>query len=214
MTSIDEKAIWDQFSQALNLNEETQGEIIPDSHPQNKKRECENCNADESNHFCDSAAGHTVCTKCGWVISEHIIDDGAEWNNYSDDFGQIDNGERCGPALDITNPYDNLGTWTPSIKVVCYTNDGTKIIKNLQKTAIRTTYTSKQRAFNEGKYAFETVVTNLNLAHFVLQQAKIFWGVILQTDILTRGANRRGLKAVVCITPLCVIKHRGREMRL
>ena len=214
-TIINEENLWDQFSQALSLTDDKEETEIEESSQEithNTLKKCQNCDADENDLLNDASSGQIVCTQCGFVIDGHLIDDGAEWNNYTDEFGKIGSGERCGPALDPTNPFDTIGTWTPKMLVTCYNSDGTKYVRNLQKLAIRTSYTSKHRAFNEGKYDFEIVVSRLGLGKAVLDDSKIFWGVILKTDILTRGANRRGLKACcVYYAAICNKTPRGRD---
>jgi len=195
MTEINEENLWDHFSQALSLSDNNEENDIPSTDDVNNSKKCSNCNADNSEFLEDNSLGQIVCCNCGFVVQSNLIDSGPEWNNYSDEFGRMGSGQRCGPSLDPTNPFDSLGTWTPNLYMTFYNSDGTKYVKNLQRLTISTCYTSKQRAFNEGKYAFENVVARLGLSQTVLDDAKILWGIILKTDILTRGANRRGLKA-------------------
>ena len=198
-TSLDETTLWDLFSQAVSLNE-GQEQRDPPSHDEcqalnQKSNQCKNCDADEDCIQLDTASGQVVCTECGFVTESSYIDPGAEWNNYTDDMGGRTSGERCGGALDPTNPFDTVGTMAPNLRTRVTLPDGRTIVKNLKNTYIRTHYTSKQRAFNEGKYAFDQIVHQYGLPESVLINAKMFWGIILKTDILTRGGNRRGLKA-------------------
>ena len=93
-----------------------------------------------------------------------------------------------------------------------YDSNGIKRYTNLSKIAIRFSYSSKQRAFDEGKYSFEQIQSRLELTENVFNTAKLFWGIILKTDILKRGGNRRGMKAC-CIFYSClsVKQQRSRE---
>ncbi len=70
-------------------------------------------------------------------------------------------------------------------------------------------YTSKQRAFDEGKYSFERIKEQLGLSEMVFNTAKLYWGIILKTDILKRGGNRRGMKAC-CIFYACLSEKQQR----
>ena len=113
-------------------------------------------------------------------------------------------GIRCGNVLDPSNPYDVGNTFIPRYHWVWHLDqDGNKRYTNLSKLAIRASYSSKQRAFDEGKYSFEKIQSILNLSDTVFNTAKLFWGIILKTDILKRGGNRRGMKAC-CVFYACV----------
>ena len=205
-SSIDETSLWDQFSQAMSLNDRQEpGEPSSQEVSQEENvKSCKHCGADENESILDQASGQVVCTECGFVIESSYIDPGAEWNNYVDDMGGRTSGERCGGVLDPTNPFDSIGSiMAPNIFTKITLPDGKVITKNLKNTYIRTHYTSKQRAFNEGKYAFDNIVHANRLPENVLTNAKMFWGIILKTDILTRGGNRRGLKAC-CLYYSCI----------
>jgi transcription initiation factor TFIIIB Brf1 subunit/transcription initiation factor TFIIB len=76
--------------------------------------------------------------------------------------------------------------------------------------AIRASYSSKQRAFDEGKYSFEKIQEILHISDTVFNTAKLFWGIILKTDILKRGGNRRGMKAC-CIFYACLSEKQQRN---
>jgi transcription initiation factor TFIIIB Brf1 subunit/transcription initiation factor TFIIB len=88
--------------------------------------------------------------------------------------------------------------------------NGNKRYTNLSKIAIRASYSSKQRAFDEGKYSFEQIQSILNLSDSVFNKAKLFWGIILKTDILKRGGNRRGMKAC-CVFYACLSEKQQRN---
>jgi transcription initiation factor TFIIIB Brf1 subunit/transcription initiation factor TFIIB len=120
-------------------------------------------------------------------------------------------GNRCGTVLDSTNPYDTGGTFIPKNLVSYrYDSDGNKLYYSLYKLAIRSSYSSKQRAFNEGKYSFEHIQTMLQLSNTVFDTSKLFWGIILKTDILKRGGNRRGMKAC-CVFYSCIVEKQQRS---
>ena len=58
----------------------------------------------------------------------------------------------------------------------------------------------------EYEYGYFTVS---NLDKLLLDKCKLFWGIVLKTDILKRGGNRRGVKAccVFLILDSKVIKY-------
>ena len=181
----------------------------------NNKRttNCKNCGNSSENFIRHISDGDIICPNCGVVQESHYITDEPEWNNYNNDEGFKVNNIRCGPPLDPTNPYDTGNSFIPKYMwTFHYDSNGIKRYTNLSKMAIRTFYSSKQRAFDEGKYSFEQIQSRLELTENVFNTAKLFWGIILKTDILKRGGNRRGMKAC-CIFYAClsVKQQRNRE---
>jgi len=155
--------------------------------------------------------GDIVCRNCGLVQEERIISDDPEWNNYVEDGVMNSSGMRCGNVLDPTNPYDTAGDFIPKYHWSWHLDEhGNKRYTNLSKLAIRASYSSKQRAFDEGKYSFEHIQNQLHLSDNVFNTAKLFWGIILKTDILKRGGNRRGMKAC-CIFYACTSEKQQRN---
>jgi transcription initiation factor TFIIIB Brf1 subunit/transcription initiation factor TFIIB len=189
-----ESELWEDFNLSLSG---FQKEVITKN-----QVNCKNCNA-ESNDFI-TTDGDLVCPNCGFVVESHCISDGPEWNNYVEDGVMNSSNIRCGNVLDKTNPYDTGNTFIPKFMWSWhYDSEGIKRYTNLSKLAIRASYSSKQRAFDEGKYSFERIQGLLNLTDTVFNTAKLFWGIILKTDILKRGGNRRGMKAC-CIFYACM----------
>jgi transcription initiation factor TFIIIB Brf1 subunit/transcription initiation factor TFIIB len=155
--------------------------------------------------------GDVICKNCGVVQESHYISDEPEWNNYVEDGVMNSSNIRCGGPLDSTNPYDLGNTFIPKYMwSFHYDSEGVKRYTNLSKIAIRLTYSTKQRAFDEGKYSFERIQSQLNLTDNVFNTAKLFWGIILKTDILKRGGNRIGMKAC-CIFYACMSEKQQRS---
>jgi transcription initiation factor TFIIIB Brf1 subunit/transcription initiation factor TFIIB len=168
---------------------------------------CKNC---KNNDFI-TCNGDITCRDCGFVQESRIISNDPEWNNYVEDGVMNSRGMRCGNVLDYTNPYDTAGDFIPKYHWSAhYDENGVKRYTNLSKIAIRASYTSKQRAFDEGKYSFERIQNLLNLTESVFNTAKLFWGIILKTDILKRGGNRRGMKAC-CVFYACLSEKQQRN---
>ena len=199
MDSIEIYSLWKDFAAGTSNTPNTPENI------HEKTKNCKNCDGSSENFITHLSDGDVICPNCGTVQESHYITDVPEWNNYSnDDSSSKVNNVRCGTFIDPTNPYDNGNTFIPKYMwTFHYDSNGIKRYTNLSKMAIRISYSSKQRAFDEGKYSFEQIQSRLELTDSVFNTAKLFWGIILKTDILKRGGNRRGMKAC-CIFYSCL----------
>jgi len=187
---------WNDLQLSLNISDDIK----------QISKNCKKCNNDEFMTTC----GDIVCVSCGLVQQERIISDDLELT-FSEENGYTANVMRCGNVLDPTNPYDTGGNFIPKYMWSWHLDEnGVKRFTNLSKLAIRASYSSKQRAFDEGKYSFEYIQSRLHLSDTVFNAAKLFWGIILKTDILKRGGNRRGMKAC-CIFYACVSEKQQRN---
>jgi transcription initiation factor TFIIIB Brf1 subunit/transcription initiation factor TFIIB len=174
-----------------------------------KKSNCKVCDTHYNDFIINS--GDVICTSCGTIQEERIVSDEAEWNNYTEEGVVNSSGMRCGNVLDPTNPYDTAGDYIPKYHWSWHLDEqGNKRYTNLSKIAIRASYTSKQRAFDEGKYSFEKIQSRLNLSDNVFNAAKLYWGILLKSDILKRGGNRRGMKAC-CVFYACMSEKQQRN---
>jgi len=200
MESIDEDEAWNDYFSQLSLESETSKTI---------SKNCKQCNTPPEQFR--QSNGDILCLECGLVQEARFISEDPEWNNYVEDGVMNSSGMRCGSVLDPTNPYDTGGDFIPKYHWSWHFDEnGVKRYTNLSKLAIRASYTSKQRAFDEGKYSFEFIQSQLYLSDTVFNNAKLFWGIILKTDILKRGGNRRGLKAC-CVFYACVSEKQQRN---
>jgi transcription initiation factor TFIIIB Brf1 subunit/transcription initiation factor TFIIB len=204
----DIESLWKDF-ESIKINPEPIKKINNELTCKNK-----NCNTVNGEMLTDSRTGDIICKNCGTVAIERYISDDPEWNNYNDDSGTVaGSNARCGTILDKTNPYDLGNVFIPKYMwTFHYDKEGIKRYSNLSKWAFRISYSSKQRAFDEGKYSFEQIQSILGLTDSVFNTSKLFWGIILKTDILKRGANRRGMKACcVFYACMCEKQQRSRE---
>jgi transcription initiation factor TFIIIB Brf1 subunit/transcription initiation factor TFIIB len=202
-TDID--SLWKDFTEC-NSNQVNDSNQNIDS-----IKKCKNCENSSENFITDITQGDVVCPSCGLIQESHYITEDPEWNNYTEDGVSKTNNIRCGTFIDPTNPYDNGNTFIPKYMwTFHYDSNGIKRYTNLSKMAIRISYSSKQRAFDEGKYSFEQMQSRLELTENVFNTAKLFWGIILKTDILKRGGNRRGMKAC-CIFYACLSEKQQRN---
>jgi len=214
-TIEEEEDIWnDFFASTGSINEEQNNskQLTNNNNNKNKnsnKKECKDCGSDHTSFVIN--CGDILCVNCGLVQESSIICEDPEWNNYTEDGVINGSGIRCGSVLDSTNPYDTGNTFVPKYHWSWHLDaEGNKRYTNLSKIAIRTTYSSKQRAFDEGKYSFEKIQERLQLSPVIFNTAKLFWGIILKTDILKRGGNRRGMKAC-CIFYACLSEKQQRN---
>jgi transcription initiation factor TFIIIB Brf1 subunit/transcription initiation factor TFIIB len=174
-----------------------------------KKSNCKVCDTHYNDFIINS--GDVICTSCGTIQEERIVSDEAEWNNYTEEGVVNSSGMRCGNVLDPTNPYDTAGDYIPKYHWSWHLDEqGNKRYTNLSKIAIRASYTSKQRAFDEGKYSFEKIQSRLNLSDNVFNAAKLYWGILLKSDILKRGGNRSGMKSC-CVFYACMSEKQQRN---
>ena len=197
----DDDDLWSDFFESKLLNEKEEEKKI--------STDCKCCGSNKDIFFIEK--GDVICSKCGFIQESGIISSEPEWNNYVEDGVMNGSGIRCGNVLDITNPYDTGNTFVPKYHWSWHFDDqGVKRYTNLSKIAIRTSYSSNQRAFDEGKYSFEKIQERLNLSPNIFNTAKLYWGIILKTDILKRGGNRRGMKAC-CIFYACLSEKQQRN---
>jgi transcription initiation factor TFIIIB Brf1 subunit/transcription initiation factor TFIIB len=202
-TSLDDPdlldEIWKDFFTSVSLKE-TEKEC---------EQNCKGCGSNEENF--KELGGDLTCINCGYIKISRMISNEPEWNNYVEEGVMNGSGIRCGTTLDPTNPYDTTGEFVQKYHWTWHLDsDGVKRYTNLSKIAIRVGYSSKQRAFDEGKYSFEKIQEILSLSPRVFNTAKLFWGIILKTDILKRGGNRRGMKAC-CIFYACLSEKQQRN---
>jgi hypothetical protein len=202
MNHVDENEdIWTEYFNELSINEKKENVV--------QKCKNKNCKTTFENFIIKE--GDLLCPNCGLVSESRVISDDPEWNNYTEEGVVNSSGMRCGNILDYTNPYDTGGEFLPKFHWSWHLDEnGVKRYTNLSKIAIRTSYSSKQRAFDEAKYSFEKIQEKLSLSEKVFNTAKLFWGIILKTDILKRGGNRRGMKAC-CIFYACLSEKQQRN---
>ena len=77
-------SIWEQFNQLTKHDEQ---EHVPETN------ECPSCF--QQTVCLDSVNGTMVCTSCGCIVEQDVIDQSAEWNYNSDDVTRKDP-SRCG----------------------------------------------------------------------------------------------------------------------
>jgi len=194
--------IWTEYFNNLSIDE---------NKIENKVQKCKGKGCETKMEMFIVNEGDLTCPRCGLIAESRIISDDPEWNNYVEEGVMNSSGMRCGNVLDYTNPYDTGGEFLPRFHWSWHLDEnGVKRYTNLSKLAIRTSYSSKQRAFDEAKYSFEKIQEKLSLSEGIFNTCKLFWGIILKTDILKRGGNRRGMKAC-CVFYACLSEKQQRN---
>jgi transcription initiation factor TFIIIB Brf1 subunit/transcription initiation factor TFIIB len=152
-----------------------------------------------SKHFIqDDSEASLVCTNCGIVAKDRMIDDSPDWMNYE----AGDHNARCS-TKDDSNPYSTGGTYIPrgSFVVVGHNPNGTPIRMDLFKIHTRVTYSSKQRSFDTAVSEFKRLEDH-GISASVIGRSKKYWEVIMKKEKIHRGGVRKGILAS-CILYAC-----------
>jgi transcription initiation factor TFIIIB Brf1 subunit/transcription initiation factor TFIIB len=160
-----------------------------------KKQDIKNksTNNDDEIHKCNhKITSDGVCSLCGLCTDNSMISREAEWNVYKDDSGNYSkNSQRCDTFVD-TNPYSVGGTLLP-----------TKRNTLMAKLAIQQTFSHKQKTYWQVSEEFDRVGSILNITDkYLLDKAKKYWHIYMESGKLTRASVRRGLIAA-CLFYSC-----------
>lgn len=133
---------------------------------------------------------NNICTKCGF---ENYISNNAEWNNYRDQStGEFSKNTQRADVYTDENPYATSGTILP------FSNRS--LIGRLQ---IQQTFSHKQKTFWQTGNLIEQTATLLNLNKEIIDCAKHYWHVYMESGKLTRASVRQGLIAA-CLFHSCI----------
>ena len=147
------------------------------------------CICKEMNIKYDERNGMNVCVSCGVVIEDNMIDEKAEWNNYSDEFH--DNPSRCGMPINPLLQHSSMST----------------IIKNNKNKFMGILHNQMSMTYNERsrykifEYIAKVSSENGKLNSSIIEQAKYYYKEISEKK-LSRGSIRQGLIAC-CILYAC-----------
>lgn len=163
---------------------------------------CNNCDTDE-NDITDSN-GYLICSLCGVVISS-VISELAEWSNYVDSSGSTSNNSRCGVSTSTTdiNPFNtNMSSFIPKgVKNVCI-QDGKVVRYDISKIHIKNSFNHLQKSFNLVEEHLDNI-TNDKYSKRIVNTAKMLWGEIMESKVVTRAGVRKGLIAC-CLYYACI----------
>ncbi|MEM4703117.1 MAG: transcription initiation factor IIB [Candidatus Pacearchaeota archaeon] len=159
-------------------------------------KKCPECGS--TNLIYDEQKGEIICSKCGLVIEEKIIDAGQEWR-------QFEEGERKGRGgapLSLQKFDQGLTTNVGEVSDIYQLGSEKKIRKffRLKKWQERVS-TSIERNLRLAMAELRRVASFLNLPNFVKEEASRIYNLVLQRG-LVRG---RSMEAVVasCIYAAC-----------
>ncbi len=158
---------------------------------------------------------YTTCGTCGFIFLENNISKEAEWNCYRDSTGSVNTSNvRCHVTRDVNNPYDKgLPQMYPSGWKQRYTDDkGNKRVIRMDKRNLWY-IPYKQKAFWEVSQIFDKAIERLATPlEPKLSVSKKLWHYIMESGVVSRGANRRGLIAN-CLVYACKIEKNPRKVQ-
>ncbi len=164
-----------------------QGEVEP------RERKCPVCGADAS-YFVKTKEGKVVCSKCGTIVDEQLMDRGAEYRV----FGQEDMDKvRVGPSISPEIPEWGVST---EVTVSGPEISGRRIrdlegAHKLRKTDLRIKFASlKNRKIVEASQILESAASELNLPRIMKENTMLLFGNSLERG-LDKGRNIRSLIA-------------------
>ena len=169
--------IWETYDRLI-ANQSNEDEVV-------NTNICYNC---KSNSVCeDTTNGIVVCTHCGIVIEDEMIDNTAEWNFNSDDNKK--DPSRCGCPI---NPLLEQSSMSTMIQYAPKMNFMRKLHNQMSMN-----YVERSRY-----HVFEHISKlSVNLSPVVVEQAKYYYKILSERR-LSRGLIRKGLIAC-CIMYAC-----------
>jgi transcription initiation factor TFIIIB Brf1 subunit/transcription initiation factor TFIIB len=177
------------------------------------KMKCD-CGLDED-HASHHSEVYILCETCGFVFLDDNISKEAEWNCYRDYTGASNTSNvRCHVNRDVTNPYDKgLPQAFPTGWKQTYVDDkGNKRVIRMDKRNLWF-IPYKQKAFWEISQLFDRAITRLvTTLEPKLSVSKKLWHHIMESGVVSRGANRRGLIAN-CLVYACKIENNPRKVQ-
>lgn len=137
-----------------------------------------------------------VCSKCG-TVEGYYIDESAEWTSGVSESGVVSDPARCGMPADT-----ELFSAAWGAGLVINSKGGSYAMRRMAKISFHNSMNHKDRAlFHAYKDIELAAMTNLNLPANVVRDAKVMYRKF-NTDKLTRGAVRTGIKAN-CVLTAC-----------
>lgn len=163
---------------------------------------CKSCHS--TNISEDRGQGDLVCTDCGIVLNERLIDEKAEWNFGQEESMYAKDPSRCGGPC---NPLLEKSSMSTMITKCNYKNHG-----NLKKLHQQMSMDYQERS---RYHIFEDIQKmaqdNGNLQPIVVEQSKHFY-MKLSEKRLSRGSVRKGLIAC-CIYYACKVNKVSRSIK-
>lgn len=165
--------------------------------PISNKVVCKICHSPNSTFYEDFAAGDLICTECGAIVGDRIIDTRSEWRTFSNDNAGGDDPSRVGGPSNPLLDNENLDTMISS-------RDGnTGTSKELSKLQNRTggAKTSSERNLIETFRNLTNLCERIGLPKNIADRAKLLYKQAHESKIL-RGKAREGMIGA-CIFNAC-----------
>ena len=165
-------------------------------HPLNYRLECKTCGSSGSAFYEDFTAGDLICTNCGNVVGDRIIDTRSEWRTFSNDGGgPSDDPSRVGgpsnPLLD--------GDGSGSLETLISSKDGfsglSKDLSRLQGRASHMRMTSEQRSASSLNNHFKTIgvlCERIGLPKVIADRARQLFKLVVEDERIFRGKGTDG----------------------
>ena len=145
-------------------------------------------------HICEHNLDYDgVCVKCGIVIDGYNISSSSEWNNYKNESGNYSTNTQRGDVYDDNNPYSKGGTLAFNTNTL------------IGKLQLQMTFNHKQKTYWLIGKQFEHVSSQLNINTQIIDYAKSYWHMYMESGRLTRASVRKGLIAA-CLYHSCIKK--------
>jgi len=136
----------------------------------------------------DPRAGDVICSECGLVIGERLVDVGTEWRNFSDDNGRSDQ-NRVGTA-------ENLLFSTGDLTTMIWGNDENE--RRMQKMQQRINVSNHERTLREGFNVIREIGDKMHLVESIQDQAKMIFKEMTESRVLV-GKNANVRAAACCL---------------
>ena len=166
-------------------------------------KQCSSCGS--ANILEDHSDGNIVCTDCGQVLENILLDNKPEWKNYDDN---DKNNGRCGMPINSLLPQSSLGQNT-----VSYGNSRLKVLQHWNSMPY------KERSLS---YVFKIIqdkCSKHNILKCIEDDAKIMYKMVSECKhntgknkdkfVITRGVNRVSIIAA-CVFYACRRKNMSR----
>lgn len=141
----------------------------------------------------DPRAGDLICTQCGLVVGERLIDVGTEWRSFSDERSGNDPSRVGAPE----NPLLSSSDLTTSIAVSFGGSDGDRALANAQRKLA----SSSDRQMTQALMLIREMSDKINLARSIQDRAAKRFKEVLESKAL-RGRSQEA-QAAACLYIAC-----------
>ncbi|KAJ1338441.1 transcription initiation factor TFIIB [Microdochium nivale] len=153
---------------------------------------CPDCRIHPPNLIEEESAGDVVCTDCGRVLQNHIIDERPEWRTFSNDDSNTGDPSRVGRASDsLEGP--ELYTMVAS--------GGGKLGQGLERAQANSIRDQETPSYREALAEVEECCNLLNLDNQHMSCIKDFFRRALKLGWIRRHNRKTGI--AVCIAVIC-----------